>query len=229
MWRATTPANNIAWELGAETKTKPINSLIVQSVMNDQNPGLDGAGDGAEDIELTPEELTPDGGEGTEGLGGDPLDEISDPVARDEAKKARAIARRAVKAKAVPTPEKKLDAPAPEYITKADFFKTNERKAIREATADPEVKAIWDKIVPLYAPRRGKETPEDILEDIKDAVILYHAHNPEKESDDSAKDLTASPVVKTGGGEAVKTTPKPQDPPNYVKTAVPSEWYGAPK
>lgn len=188
--------------------------------MQDQNPGADGAGEGAEDLELELEG-SPEGTEPTE-LGGDPLDDIQDPVARAEAKKWRAIARRKDEPK-VEAPV--VTAPTPEFLTKADFFKSNEKNAIREATADPEVKANWSDIVPFYTPRRGKETKEDILEDIKDAIILYKARNPEVVTDDSANQLTASPVVKSGGGVADKVTPKPNNPPNFKLPTPPNQWY----
>lgn len=192
--------------------------------MADQNPGLDGAGKGAEDLELELE-----GGSDKsqdQGQGGDPLDDIKDPVARDEAKKYRAIARRNEKPDEKKPDEKpKGDAPSSEFLTKADFHKANERKAILSVTADEEVKANWDKIIPFYTPRRGKETPEDISEDIKDAIIIFKARNPEVIKDDSALELTGSPVIKASGGTG-KSAPKTQDPPNFHLPKPPSEWYG---
>lgn len=190
--------------------------------MEDQNPGLDGAGEDALELELEPE-ITPEG-ESKE-LGSDPLDEISDETVRSEAKKHRAIARRFEKKEETPAPKPEAKADTSQFLTKADFFKSNERKAIREITADAEIKANWNEIVPFYTPRRGKETLEDILEDIKDAVTLYKARNPVVEKDDSASDLTTTPVVKTGGGTVDKTTPKPKDPPNFKLPTQPKDWY----
>ena len=186
--------------------------------MDDQTPELDGTSEGVDTLELEPE-ITP-----TE-PGGDPLDEITDEVVRAEAKKHRAIARRLEK-EVKPVVPPVVTPPASEFLTKADFFKSNERKAIREITADAEIKASWNEIIPFYTPRRGKETPEDILEDIKDAITLYKARNPEVVTDDSKNDLTVSPVVKTGGGNIDKTTPKLKDPPNFKLPTKPSEWYG---
>lgn len=186
--------------------------------MDDQTPELDGTGEGVDTLELEPE-ITP-----TE-LGGDPLDEISDESARAEAKKWRAIARRTEK-----KPDEKPAtpvAPAPsEFLTKADFFKSNERKAVREITADADIKASWNEIVPFYTPRRGKETAEDIKEDIQDAITLWKARNPAAlEKDSSADQLTVSPVVKSGGGGSDKITPKPKDPPNFKLPNQPKDWY----
>lgn len=174
-----------------------------------------GAGEEALELELEPE---------TPGLGGDPLDEISDPVARAEAKKWRAIARRKDE-----KPEVKAEVPPPpsEFLTKADFFKSNERKAIREITADAEIKANWDAIIPFYTPRRGKETAEDIREDLQDAITLYRARNPiTPEKDDSVNQLTTTTVVKTGGGPIdTKATKKAPELPNYNLPKQPSDWY----
>ena len=215
--RTSAPAKN--WERGTYTTENNRLKAYLTSVMEDQNPGLDGAGEGAEDLELTiEEEQTVPPKESS----GDPLDDIQDPVARAEAKKWRAIARR------TESPEEKpvVTASTPEFLTKADFFKSNEKNAIREATADPEVKANWSDIVPFYTPRRGKETKEDILEDIKDAIILYKARNPDAPvKDDSVDQLTATPVVKSGGGVADKVAPKPNNPPNFKLPTPPSQWY----
>ena len=143
------------------------------------NDDLD-AGGGAEDLELEPE-MTPEEDKSKE-LGGDPLDELQDiEVVRAEAKKYRSIAQRLEKkppaeAKPVVKPED-----TSQFLTKADFFKSNERKAIREITADAEIKANWNEIIPFYTPRRGKETPEDIKEDILDAIRMHNEYSSGKE------------------------------------------------
>lgn len=208
---------------------KSVTSLIFQSVMEEQIPALDGAGESAEELELTPTVPTE-----PEEQGGDPLDEISDETARAEAKKWRSIARRMEKKEHVapvakpaaetPKPEPKPEAPAQEFLTKADFYKANERKAVREAIADAEVKANWSEIITFYTPRRGKETPEDIAEDIRDAITIFNARNAQKSKDDSAKELSTTKVVKAGGG-AQGTTPKTTEPPNFKLPIQPKDWY----
>ena len=182
-----------------------------------------GAGEGAEDLELeletTPERTSTE-------PSGDPLDDIQDETARAEAKKARAIARRVEKKEETPkaqSPEAKPDTS--QFLTKTDFYKSNERKAIREITADVEIKAAWNEIIPFYTPRRGKETSEDIKEDIQDAITLYKARNPVVEKDDSADQLTTTPVTKTGGGTIDKVIVKSKDPPNFKLPVPPKEWY----
>lgn len=182
------------------------------------------AGGGAEDLELELESTE------TKELSGDPLDEMKDDVEalRAEAKKYRSIAQRLEKKEVKPSidikPEAKADTS--QFLTKQDFFKSNERKAIREITADAEIKANWNEIIPFYTPRRGKETPEDIKEDILDAITLYKARNPDAPAkDDSANDLTTSPVVKTGGGTVGKTTPKAPVLSNFKLPTQPSDWY----
>lgn len=192
--------------------------------VDDLTPGLEGA-EGAEDLTLSPS--TPEGqteGEG-EGSGGDPLDEIKDEAARAEAKKHRAIARRLDKK----APEEKPDVAVPasqEFLTKTDFYKSNERKAVREATANEDVKANWDKIIPFYTPRRGKETPEDILEDIQDAVTLFKARNPEVKVDDSAAQLQTTVVTQgTAAGVAPKKATDSPALPNYKLPTQPKDWY----
>ena len=190
--------------------------------MDDQNPELDGAGEGATDLELELE-VTPKT-EKPKAPDSDPLDEIKDETVRAEAKKHRAIARRLEKKEEVPAPV----SPSPEFLTKSDFYKSNERKAIMQITADAEVKANWQDIVRFYTPRRGKDTPEDIVEDIKDAVTLYKARTPAHAENGNATDLTVTPIVKAGGG-TVKDTDKTVAPPNFKLPAQPSSWYPKPK
>jgi hypothetical protein len=180
-----------------------------------------GASENAENLELAPTTSTEDETE----LGGDPLDEISDVAARELAKKHRAIARRLEKKAPEEKPEMVKPAPSQEYLTKADYYKSNERKAIKEATADPEVKANWAEIIPFYTPRRGKETAEDIREDINDAITLYNARNTTVSKDDSANQLKTTPVVKTGGGTTVATAQKTPNPPNFKLPTQPKDWY----
>lgn len=191
--------------------------------MDDQIPELDGAGGGAEDLELELETtLNETGTEPSD----DPLDDIKDETARAEAKKARAIARRLEKKEETPDPKPEAKLDTSQFVTKADFYKTNERKAIREIiAADAEIKAVWNEIIPFYTPRRGKETPEDIAEDIRDAIILFKARNPEVITDDSADQLTVTSVIKTGGGSVDKVVPKPKDPPNFKLPTGPQDWY----
>lgn len=211
--------------------------------MVDHNPEVDSASEGAEDLELEPS-ITPEGDDDKE-PGVDPLDDIQDPKAREEAKKHRAIARRTAKPeekKEVKTPV--ATAPAQEYVTKKDFHKSNERKAMRIATVEsgitnskgevimpPEdVKAHWNEILPFYTPRRGKETEADILEDIRDAVTVYRDRNPVVEEDDTARVLTETPVVKPGGESKVKTPKKPDAKlPGFNLPAQPKDWYSKPE
>lgn len=186
--------------------------------MDDQT--LEG-GDGEEalDLEL---ELEDASGEATPEPGSDPLDDIQDPVARAEAKKYRAIARRTSK---VPEARQPAAPAASEFLTKADFYKTNERVAIKAATADPEIKANWAEIAPFYTPRRGKETAEDIAEDIQDAITIYKSRHPEVVTDDSKNTLTETAVVKTGGGPVDKVTVKTPEPPGFSLPSKPDGWY----
>lgn len=187
--------------------------------MDDQTPELEGASGGAEDLELELEVIPKE-------PSGDPLDNIQDETARAEAKKWRSIARRSEKEKSEVKPiETKTNASSTEFLTKADFHKANERKAILQTMEDPEIKAHWKEIVPFYTPRRGKETPEDISEDIKDAIILYKARNPVVDVDDSANALSASTVVKSGGGKSDAQIPKVKDPPNFKLPTQPKDWY----
>lgn len=179
----------------------------------------------------------PDDSTQTNGDKIDPLDALKDDPDQllKEAKKYRAISQRK---KDTPKEEKPEKAPESGYLTKADFFKSNEKKAVRLATTispddSDEIKAIKkdiadnkDDIFSLYVSRNGKETPEDIVEDIFDAHFLYRKKNPIQESSDGGAELTKSPVVK--GGSAPKVE-KPADTtsndPRFQRFKSPEEWY----
>ena len=145
-----------------------------------------------------------------------------------EVKKIRGISNRIVKK--VPKqelPAKPLEPKQPDssqFLTKADYERSNEKKAIREVTADAFVKDNWDGIRQFYTPRRGKDTPEDILEDIKDAVVVFKARNPEK-PDNGVAQLSQTAVTQGTGGSAPRQEQKPKDPPNFKLPTQPSSWY----
>lgn len=178
--------------------------------------------------------------------GGDRLDKIEDiEVMRAEAKKYRGISQRKSRPKTVEKentviPEKK-EAPVQaqnttDFLTKTDFYKSNERKAIRLATVSTEddseeikqfksdVLENWNDIVGLYTPRKGKETPEDIFEDIKDAYLLYRVKNPKEVKDDSALELTTTPVIKAGKVFKQKEVTTKEDN-RYSLPKKPDSWY----
>lgn len=184
---------------------------------------------------------------------GDPLDSIQDEnalkviasqygVSKDEidsaedregllalTKKGRAMSTRKDRKKETPAEEptkepKKDDNP---YLTKEDFHKSNEKKALRIAkdSDNPELQAIvenWDDSIDFYVPRNGKETAEDILEDMKDAYAVFLRHNPPKEEEANANDLTKQPKTRSQspkheGKERSRTIPKATSPQDWYK------------
>lgn len=154
----------------------------------------------------------------------DPLDQINDPEKlRHEAKKYRGIAARKDKTdEPAPSPE---PTPTTEFMTKRDFYRVNERAAIAEIKRDiPELEANFDAVKAYYVPRRGKERPEDIVEDLKDALVLFKARNPGAPTDPSAALSTISVTTPTGTGTAPITT-KDDDDPRFAKPKSPESWY----
>ena len=195
---------------------------------NDDQTLEGGATEGAIDLTLEPanpgDPKPEEGGGKQEGDAGsgDPLDDITDAEARAEAKRARAEQRRRDK-----EAKEKGDVPEPkssEFLTRKDYEKSNERKAVLVATQDEEVKANWADIIQYYTPRRGKATPEDIIEDIKDAVTLYKARNQTEEKDNPAAPLLTTTAPKgTGGGVAPNKATV--NPPNFKLPTQPDTWY----
>lgn len=157
----------------------------------------------------------------------DPLEALSREELLDKAKGYRAAYNR------VKPPKEEPQAPAPRqetpYLTKEDFYKSNEKKALNLAgqTDDDiseDIKSNWSNIVPFYTPRRGRETPEDILEDMKDAHAVWSRNNkPAKPADDPSAPLTASPKVRSEGG----ATPPPAKGKKFLgKSNSITDWYG---
>lgn len=149
---------------------------------------------------------------------GDPLDHISDLEAlRKEAKKYRGIASR----KGSPAPEK--ESTETQFLTKKDFFRANEKKAINEVRTDAEIDANFDAIKAFYVSRRGQDTPEDIKEDLKDAYFLWKARQAPA-SDDSASSLATMTVTRPSGSTP-KTTVSTDSDPRFQTAARPENWY----
>lgn len=174
----------------------------------------------------------------------DPLDEITDTdELRNKAKGYRSASTRYKKerdeAKDKP-PEEPKEEPKGEFLTKEDFYKANERKAINSLTvidkADSDevkaqktyVKDNWKDISAFYQPRLGKDTPEDILADLNDALTLYTSKNPRTEDVDTGKVMQETSGT---GHQSPTPTEEKKEPPNFVLPVQPVDkdgnvnWY----
>lgn len=194
---------------------------------NDGNP--EGAG------AVTPEGTEP---QGTTPQNSDPLDSIQDvETLRAESKKFRAIAARFEKSKSETPPAKPMTVTPPkgEFITRSDFELANQKKAVRIATAvlqtdseeskqrKADMLANLESVQQFYTPRKGKDTPEDIADDLDDAYTIFRKNSPVKKAD-GTKELVESRVVQGTGAGATPPTPT-QDPPGFKKIRGPDEWY----
>ena len=185
-------------------------------------------------------------GEGTQGAK-DPLDLIDDAeTLRAEAKKYRGISSRRAKPETevvvepVVQPVAQVAAPG-EYLSRKEFERSNQKTAIKTATTildtdDEETQAMkkdidehFDSIKVHYTGRRGKVSPEDILEDLFDAHAIWKRRNGGKPADpqgDAARNLGTTPVVRPTGGSRTTAAPKTEDDPRFRTAAQPKEWYG---
>jgi len=190
------------------------------------------------DEETLQEEINPE--VNSEELHTDPLDEVFDEdTLRAEAKKYRSIAQRKAKEKAevkeTPKEEPPKEEPKGDYLKKSDFELANQKKATKLVTTVSEgdteeakatkadMLANWESIKALYVPRRGKDTPEDVMEDIKDAYVLFNARRP-KEEINTVADLSSTKVIP--GTVAPKgQQPAVKNPPNFKLGTQPKDWY----
>ena len=121
-----------------------------------------------------------------------------------------------------------------EFLSKKDFYKSNEREAIEEACKNPAVEKHWDKIILSYSGKRGKATVKDIVEDINDSISIFKDRNPDLVKDfeemNSPNDLGVDRSKPTGDSSKGKGG-KEQQPKKRVlpeKTAV-GNWYPKPE
>ena len=100
------------------------------------------------------------------------------------------------------------------FVTKDDLYKGNERKAVKQLTVvsdgddestsamKKDLKANWKEVMRFYRDVSGRDTVEDIVEDITDAYQAFRRRNPKGETD-AGKEATAELSKKTGlGGKA---------------------------
>lgn len=135
------------------------------------------------------------------------------------------------------SPEKEENTstePSGDYLTKSEFKKMNEEKAIRKfLNENPDIKNNWGDLVQHYAGKRGKLDVDAIVQDLDDAKDLLYKHNPEikkdksPEKDDSKKSLLATDKSLSG------QPPVRQEGTSKKKGGVlntgdekPENWYG---
>lgn len=180
-----------------------------------------------EELELAPK-----------GTDADPLDEIQDVDAlRAEAKKFRAISSRHKEPKIPVEKKEEPVAVKPEdgFLKKSDFELANQKKAIKTVTTVSEqdsdeqkklksdVLENWDAIRQFYTPRRGKDTPEDVQEDIMDAYVLFNARRKPKEAKPDVSELTEHAAM--GGSSETPKVEIQKKTLNVKLGKKPNEWY----
>ena len=125
--------------------------------------------------------------------------------------------------KKVEKKEVKTDEP----LTKKEFQKANESKAIKVACENPDIEENWDKIVKFYTPRHGKNDVDGIVEDINDALTLFQKKNGSKEDKEDKKstaDLATDKNLQPGDTSKKKgSTPERKSVIPKKETA--QDWY----
>jgi hypothetical protein len=111
-----------------------------------------------------------------------------------------------------------------DYLPKQDFYKANEKTAIDKFVKEnPDVENNWSEFVKHYSGKRGKDSVDDIIQDLDDAKTLFSKYNPPKGSEDNTAkaNLAKEPSLPSaaGGGE------KPQKGGIIPRKSTPSEWY----
>ncbi len=112
----------------------------------------------------------------------------------------------------------------PDILTKKDFQKINEKKAVKTfVDENPELESKWADFVKFYRNINGKDSVEDIIKDLDDARTLFLKHNPVKEDDKKAK-------AELSSEKAISDVPNPggekKESKSILTGSTPvSEWY----
>ena len=150
-----------------------------------------------------------------------------------EAKKWKAIAKRH-ETKA-PTPKEFPSQDASKYVTKADFFKANEKTGIKNSTTfndldsdetkvmKGEIKDNWSKIVPFVS-LRDRTSAENVEEAIMDGYALWKRRNPSKTEDEDISSKAQIAEIRGKGGKTPSPTPTRKK--DLFPERIPvTEWY----
>lgn len=184
---------------------------------DDLTQGNEGA-EGAVDLNEGQQDGT-QGTEPTDTQSGDPLDDIKDPVARAEAKKFRAIARRQDKAdRPVVT---LTQSPVPtDYVSKNDIARIATTQA-KDLVSD-EVRDNWDTLVGIPLAGFDAMDAKSIAKNMTERLAILKARTGTPAANPAA-DLATTQVRGTAG--TVTPAQKPKDPPNLKIPRQPSDWY----
>ncbi len=122
------------------------------------------------------------------------------------------------------------------FVTKDDQFKINQKRAISLATTvdekdKPEVAKIkkdldenWDEIKAFYTGRNGKDTPEDIVEDLFDAHAVWLRRTGGKKGADE-KNARANITNDRGTGGRTPDNSTSKRTRVLPKDTKPQDWY----
>lgn len=201
---------------------------------------IQGEGGAGEAAEPTNPDVTPQAPEGDEGANpdsnSDPLDAITDEKERAEAKKHRAIARRAMKdgqqfdengnviLGQTPTPPEAPEAtsPASNVATKDDLKRIANNQA--KQLVSPEVREVWDELAKIPLAGFDSSDAESIATNMLQRYTLYREQNP-IDPEDPAAPLQTSPQVPAGGGSKPPKKAAEPELPGYKEPVSPEDWY----
>jgi len=118
-----------------------------------------------------------------------------------------------------------------EPVTKKEFYRGNEKKAIRKFFDQyPDAEKNYDKVMNHFVSKRGKETVEDVAKDLEDAYTLARKWEDiggeDSEDKESSSELSAEKSKPAGGsGDKGKATKKSGGV--LSSTSGPEDWYSS--
>lgn len=127
--------------------------------------------------------------------------------------------------------EKELNS---KFVSKADFQKSIETAAIKEASKDSEIDENWDEIMSYYVPRQGKDSVENILADLERAKKAWRIDHPKEVKEEKKEDTDKKVKAQLSEEDEIKKgkEKKPADKKKSIllnKEEKMKDWYGSDK
>lgn len=120
------------------------------------------------------------------------------------------------------------------FVSKADFQKSIENAAIKEASKDSEFDEHWDDIMSYYIPRQGKDSVENILVDLERAKKAWRIDNPKEVKEEKKDDADKKAKAALSEEDEIRKgkEKKPAEKKKSIllnKEEKMSNWYGSDK
>lgn len=145
----------------------------------------------------------------------DPLDDIKDPKARADAKKARAIHNRHKDGETIEPPK----APTQDFVKKDDLAVLVTTQAKQLVTE--EIRDNWDELSKIPLGGFNALDAHSIAKNMAERLVIFKSKKKEVVADPTRE---LSTISGTRGGQAPAPKDVVKDPPNFKTPVPPEQW-----